>query len=249
MSQSRCPATATRPGMNASTSMPRRSGTDRQIDARSTRTSARRSERGLGRARLPARLQAELLAQRAVQRPSRRHRAEEHGRPRASAASTTDVRRPGPHTPPAPVGRREVDAHGRAVVQHGDQPVGEHQRHHGAQRQRRRGTEPQDPVRSAPDALEDPADHLAQRRRERDPQQQRHRRGPQLAGPEDVAGGTEHRPRLDQPRDVERRQQQRAEVLGDRWRPGTATACSRGTTSRPPPDAIAARTASTRKPR
>ena len=49
MSHCRSPAIATSPGITARTASPRRSGTERQIPARSVRTSATRSEPGCGR--------------------------------------------------------------------------------------------------------------------------------------------------------------------------------------------------------
>ena len=79
----RSPAIATRPGITASTASPRRSGTDRQIPTRSTRTTRQEVGVGSGSRSVRRGLQAGLVTRRPAADQAREpatggHRADHH---------------------------------------------------------------------------------------------------------------------------------------------------------------------------
>ena len=210
-------------GNSASTTMPRRIGTDRQMPARSVRTRATRSEprvrRGPGAATTPARSSS---------RGGRR--GDPAGQPGADARRRRrrrDQQRPAAdaHGQPAPARRRRARpattrsgrAAGRAAAV---RPVGDDQRDEPRpastpEAARRRG----DAVRAAAYATRRPRPRPGRARCAATSQRQHRqpaRRQQRGAGPTAYAVGAEQRPGLQQPGDVERRHQQRAEVVGGR---------------------------------
>ena len=241
----RSPAGATRPGSSASTSEPaaqRHRAPDRPPGRCAPGRRGRRPGAGAAGARRG--LEPQLVAGRPTAHRAGGRGADDHRHDGEHASSRPASRRPRRASRSAgPAMTADRDLQRRAVVEHGDEPVGGRS---SARRARSRRARPR--RRARPDAARRRgvptrrprrrtwpiavAATSQQHDRQLDEQQRR-------ARPDDVRRGAEQRPGLDHPGDVQRRQQQRAEVVGggaqrERRPPGRAAA-ARGRRRTPPP--------------
>ncbi len=212
---SRSPASATAPGITASTVMPRRSGTERQTAARSMRSIIKKSDAAVGRAgKWPDSSRSSSRIGRCSAHLAGMAPTTTEARPIAAMTSRPSAHR---HQWPAWVSRSrtsscEVGLWSRTGA---SEPVTIRAPRARAKRTHQDAEGP-DAVPAPAYSLGQPADDLGQGRRGHDPEQDGDLVGPHARGPEGVRRRAEQQPGLHDPGDVQGREQQGAEMVGRR---------------------------------